>query len=163
MLVVVDMQVGTTRAENHSQLLDDEWWKRHEAVVANIRILSQKMDTRFQVHTGLEDRTDWDVIPELEEVFQASGDRILKVYDDGSTELSRVISRDMHIYLCGMNTDACVFRTAVGLAYRGYWVTVVGDACWSVWVFERPRCHDLALESLGSVSRVRVVSTSAVR
>jgi nicotinamidase-related amidase len=87
---------------------------------------------------------------------------VLKHEDDGSDELMEYISKDTHVYVCGMNTDACVSQTVLGLKKKGYEVTVVGDACWTVYASKSAKHHQRALSKLRG-NGIRVIKTSAVR
>ena len=161
MLVVIDMQEGAANGGYHRRYLNKRWWQRHADVVAKIQILSNKMATVFQVHTGFRKREFIEVIPELKPLAQKT--RVLfKNQDDGSQKLAGFIAQDTHIYLCGMNTDACVLRTARGLRSKRRTVTVVGDACWTVYANKSLTPHHQALNSLRK-SGIPVVKTSAVR
>ncbi len=160
-LVVIDMQEGTTRGGYFDLYLDLKWWKRYKKVVARIKTLTQRMDSLFQIHTGFRQSEFLGVIPELKSIA-TNVSVIFKRQDDGSLELSCVIPKKTHIYVCGMNSDACVIRTVRGLAAKGYTVTVVGDACWSVYAATSPNPHWNALRAMRR-SGIEIIKTGAVR
>lgn len=160
-LVVIDMQEGAAKGKYHGRYLDQRWWERHAMVVARIKALSQKMETLFQVHTDFRRTQYLEVIPQLKDIAQ-KGLVVFKKQDDGSDVLATRLANDTHIYICGMNTDACILRTARGLKAKGYAVTVVGDACWTVYASESARSHHQALNALRRTG-MNVIKTSAVR
>ena len=160
-LVVIDMQKGTTLGGYFGQYLNLKWWKRYRNVIARIKTLTEQMDTIFQVHTGFRREEFLEVIPELESIAKQASP-VLKNQDDGSLELARIIPRGTHIYVCGMNSDACVIRTVRGLVAKGYTVTVVGDACWSVYASPSPKEHWNALRAMRR-SGIEIIKTKAVR
>ncbi|MEK7089211.1 MAG: isochorismatase family protein [Patescibacteria group bacterium] len=161
-LVVIDMQKGAAQGGYHGRYLNKKWWKQHEAVVARIRVLSKKMETIFQIHTDFRKKKFLEVVTGLASIAQNSR-VIFKGEDDGSAGLAEIISKDTHIYVCGMNTDACIQQTVRGLKARGYYtVTVVGDACWTVYASDSPESHVRALRMLQR-NGVRILETKAVR
>ncbi len=160
-LVVVDMQEGATHSRYHRQYLNREWWKRHAKVVANIRKLAEKMEVIFQVHTGFRKKGHLNIISGLRDV--ASGKLVIyKNEDDGSSTLAVQLSRDVHIFACGMNTDACVLKTVGGLKSLGFNVTVVGDACWTAYASKSAHPHDNALRTIRRWG-IPVINTKTVR
>ena len=63
--------------------------------------------------------------------------KVSKLRDDGSSEVIRALRRRNFLaenfVVCGVNTDACVFDTAYGLAHKlGANVRIVRNACGSV-------------------------------
>lgn len=161
-LVVVDMQTGTTLSRYHRRYLNRAWWARHALVVANIRILAEKMPVIFQIHTNFRQlEKHIGVIAPLKELA-AKWPIVYKDQDDGSLELIPHIPLQTHIYICGMNTDACVVRTVLGLRKKGYTVTVVGDACWTVYDSKRDPSHRKTLRWMKN-KKIPVVNTARVR
>lgn len=57
---------------------------------------------------------------------------IVKKFFDGfyETKLEQFLKKGKitDLYLCGINTDVCVFHTAIGAMIRGYNVTIIKDA-----------------------------------
>jgi len=119
------------------------------------------METIFQIHTDFCKKKFLEVVTGLASIAHNSR-VIFKGEDDGSAGLAEIITKDTHIYVCGMNTDACVQATVRGLKARGYTVTVVGDACWTVYASDSPEPHVHALRMLRR-NGIRILETKAVR
>lgn len=154
-LIVIDIQKGTTSSRYHGQYLNRKWWSRFISVLSNIRYLCSRFsDVIFITHSGFRKPEYKDIVNELQE--QASTAlRLHRNEDDGSAMLAPHLRKTDTIYLCGMNTDACVFRTARGLHRMGFSVIVVADACWSVYASKSPKPHNNALYRLRSRYDIR--------
>ena len=160
-LVVIDMQRGTTESRYHEQYLNQRWRQRYSLVINNIRSLINRVDTViFLIHTDFREREHLEIIRELRDVAK-NRPVVFKNQDDGSEVLSAYLAAHGlmkgRLLLCGMNTDACVLRTVRGLVKKGFRPVVVGDACWTVYASRSTGPHHDAL------SRIRELGVSVIR
>lgn len=161
-LVVIDIQNGTVAGRYHGRYLNRRWRRRYAAVLSNIRHLCGRF-TRiiFVTHTDFRKSEYREVIDELSDEASVAL-RIFKDMDDGSAVLASHLRKTNLVYVCGMNTEACVLLTARGLSKKGFSVRVVGDACWSVYASRDPRSHHDALYRLRSRYGISTLQTSHV-
>lgn len=161
-LVVVDVQNGAVLGGYHGRYLNRKWWRRFASMISNVRHLCTKFRrVIFVTHTGFRKKEFLEIVDELSDHASVAL-RVFKSEDDGSDVLAPHVSIRDKIYVCGMNTDACVLRTARGLLKRGYWVTVVGDACWSVYAAKSSKSHHDALFRLRSTYDIPTPLTSQI-
>ena len=86
---------------------------------------------------------------------------IQKEDNDGSSEVRKAVTRfklpKRKFRVCGVNTDACVEETVIGLSYsavRGSNIEVVASGCWSI---GGHRGHLDGLRQMSKQSYVKVV------
>ncbi|MDP3770627.1 MAG: isochorismatase family protein [Candidatus Sungbacteria bacterium] len=158
--IVIDMQEGTTKSRYHQGYLNQIWWRKHARVVSNIKKIYEKRETIFQIHTGFGAKRFLEVISDLQEKA-AQSLIVYKNQDDGTDSLIPHLAPDNRLIICGMNTDACVILTARGLKKRDFTVTVVGDACWTVYADKSAWSHTHALRQLRNCG-IPVIKTSAL-
>ena len=93
-------------------------------------------------------------IEQLSKVASEAMDKfkVVKKYrDDGSNVITKTIKDNdfpsKHIKMIGVNTDCCVYRTAVGLTTTlpGAKIEIVADACDSKW---SPHSHEDGIKRL---------------
>ena len=161
-LVVIDMQTGTTQSRYHGKYLNRKWWKRHSTVVSNILKLATRVDkVIFVIITSFRNKRFLMPIDELASL--ALGSQIVfKFDDDGSDEIAPYLSLDDNVILCGMNTDACVIRTSRGLQKKDFKVSIVGDACWTVYSSQSPRSHNNAISRMRNTYKMPILKTETV-
>ncbi len=87
---------------------------------------------------------------------------IVKNYFDGfyKTKLDEYLKKQKsnNIFICGINTDVCVFHTAIGAMNRGYNVYVIEDATASI----SDRNKKIFLEYLKSYIGVKIIKSHKI-
>ena len=95
---------------------------RNRLLIEKVFIVHYEVDT--QILNGLKK-------------ISLSSNIISKNDDDGSEVLDTYLKRrklkNIRLFICGMNTSACILETALSLKGLGYKPAVVGDACWTVY------------------------------
>lgn len=158
-LIVIDMQVGTTQGSYHKQYLNKKWWKRYDETVSNIQTLVAKADrVIFVALTCFRKKSYFKIIKELKP-FLKDHEFISKRYDDGSDEVAAIVSKKDKMFVCGMNTNACVIRTVRGLKKQGFKITIIGDACWTVYGAKSPKSHNDILSNARRLKNIDVIKT----
>jgi nicotinamidase-related amidase len=86
---------------------------------------------------------------------------VVKHYFDGfyKTKLEDLLKKIKagDIYICGANTDVCVFHTAIGSSFRGYRTFVIKDATETI----SPN-KGLFLDYLDKYAGVRIISSNKI-
>ena len=164
-LVIVDMIRGAAESRYHRQYLNRKWWKRHADTVANIRILARTIpEIIFVIDTTCRKEVHHEVIDGLGDLTLNAA-LLFKNQGDGSEVIMAYLERNNltnhQLIVCGMNTDACVIRTARGLHRRGLNTVVVGDACWTVYASKSSRTHHNALSRMRRTYGMSVVQTQS--
>ncbi len=161
-LLIVDMQEGAALSRYHGNYLNRRWWKRHGSVANNIQKLSGEVsatvfisDTRFRIKDHMK-------IVEPLRTLASHSRQFFKGKDDGSDVLEANLDAGHKILVVGMNTDACVLRTARGLLRKGFNVAVIGDACWTAYAAKSTQPHHDALHRLRKMG-IEVLDSSTVR
>ena len=165
-LVIVDMIRGAAEGKYHGQDLNCTWWRRHARVTANIRILAKKVpDIIFVIDTTFRKKEHREIIGVLSNLI-SNAVIVFKDQDDGSdiirAHLERENLMDSWLVVCGMNTDACVLRTARGLHRKGLDTVVMGDACWTVYASKSSKPHNDALSRMRRTYGISVRETRSV-
>ncbi|MBZ2198769.1 isochorismatase family protein [Occultella gossypii] len=126
-LLVIDMQNGVVAGLH-----------RRDEVVANIGTLVERARRRSVPIVWIQDSgvdmphgsQAWERIPEL--VHAEPEGVVHKLYQDSfeGTDLDQALAAAAvgHVVVTGAHTDACVRATIHGALFRGYDVTLVGDA-----------------------------------
>ncbi|MBI1327629.1 MAG: isochorismatase family protein [Alphaproteobacteria bacterium] len=147
-LLVVDMEEGAALGRYHGNYLNRRWWERHAQVVENIRSLSEVFDeVVFVTDTRFRKKSHMRIVTPLRSLAQKSR-QYLKRQDDGATVLADKLDPANEVMIVGMNTDACILRTARGLLQHGFNVLVVGDACWTAYAAKSTQPHHRALNRI---------------
>lgn len=147
-LLVVDMQRGAAEGRYHGQYLNRRWWERYSIMMQNILRLSERVsETVFVTDTRFRKVEHLDIVQPLHSLSETSA-QFFKRMDDGSAAVGNFLDTDSRILVVGMNTNACVLRTARGLLKRDFNVAVVGDACWTAYASKSAQPHHDGLRSV---------------
>lgn len=132
-LLVIDMQEGAAKGRYHGEYLNAQWWERHAAVVGNIQRLSTLVpETVFVTDIRFRNKDHIKIIDPLFSLSERSR-QYFKTHDSGADALAPVLDQSRKILCVGMNSEACVLRTARDLARRDFNIAVVGDSCWTAY------------------------------
>jgi nicotinamidase-related amidase len=132
-LLIIDMQKGTIEGSYHgcNYKSDKNWRSQYKQVINNIFNISKRYEKIiFLVHKeGFRKKSRWEIVDKLKEVSR-NHQIIYKYQDDGYSVIKDHLTSNVHI--CGMNTDACVIKTALS-TNKYHNVSVLEDCCYSVY------------------------------
>lgn len=114
------MKRGAAEGRYRRWYLNRRWWRRHADTVANIRILARKIpEIIFVIDITFRKKEHLKVIDGLRNLAPRAI-LVFKDKTDGSDAISAYIKKNrlinFQLVVCGMNTDACVLKTARNLA-----------------------------------------------
>jgi len=163
-LVVVDMEEGAVNGRYHENYLSKRWWKRHQEVVDRIVALGANFSKIvFIVDASFSNRENLKILEDLQPLA-ARSEIVFKKQNDGSEAVAVFINSGQMVYLCGMNTCACVADTARGLKKLGFSPMVVRDACWDVYAGMKSeyfgKIHNDAISRLKTRHDIESITTA---
>jgi len=164
-LVIIDMEEGAARSRYHDLYLNRRWWARHEEVCGKILAIASRFERVIMVvDTTFRNPRHQEIVPPLQPLLERA-ELVNKGQDDGSAEVAALLSGNDRLYVCGMNTDACVLRTARGLSRKGFDITVLSDASWTVYSARLDRfgkSHRDALSRMRRFYGIKVADSASV-
>lgn len=127
-LLIIDMQVGFVKAES-----------QHILPVVQELVTNEQFSTIIQTEyvnprgSTLEKALGWTGLRSKKEshlLFPIRGSQIIQraKYSAATPKLLSLLNKNDRIYICGLETDACVLATAYSLFDEGYDIKVIKDA-----------------------------------